>query len=55
MIRKFELTFSDKIIYNEIKSEFSFGITEAKKWLKDKYPTVKKIKYLKPTPRHENN
>jgi hypothetical protein len=47
MIRKFKLTFSDKVTYHEIKSELSFGIGEAKKWLKEKYPDVKKIEYIK--------
>ena len=47
MKRKFKLTFPDKVIYNEIKSELSFGISEAKKWLKEKYPDVKKIEYIK--------
>ncbi len=46
-IKKFKLTFSDKVTYNEIKSELSFDITEAKKWLKEKYPEVKKIEYKK--------
>ena len=47
MRRKFELTFEDRTIITEIKSELSFGITEAKTWLKEKYPKVKSIKYLK--------
>ncbi len=49
MTRKFKLTFADKVTYNEIKSEFSFGVTEAKKWLKDKYQDVKKIEHIKNT------
>jgi hypothetical protein len=47
MKRKFKLTFADRISYHEIKSELSFGITEAKKWLKEKYPTVIKIEFIK--------
>ncbi len=47
MKRKFKLTFSGRVSYHEIKSELSFGITEAKKWLKEKYPDAKKIEYVK--------
>ena len=47
MKRKFKLTFPDRVTYHEIKSELSFGIAEAKKWLKEKYPNVNKIEYIK--------
>jgi hypothetical protein len=47
MIRKFKLTFSEKVTYHEIKSDLSFGISEAKKWLKEKHPDVIKIEYIK--------
>jgi hypothetical protein len=47
MKKIFELTFSDRIVITEIKSELSFSVYEAKKWLKEKYPNIKSIKYLK--------
>ena len=49
MKRKFKLTFSDRVTYHEIKSELSFGIGEAKNWLKEKYPNVIKIEHVKLT------
>ncbi len=47
MTRKFKLIFADKVIYNKVTSELSFGITEAKSYLKEQHPDVKKIEYLK--------
>ena len=47
MKRKFKLTFSDRVSQHEIKSDLSFGIGEAKKWLKEKYPEVEKIESVK--------
>jgi len=49
MKRKFKLTFEDRVMYTEINLEsgLSFGVNEAKKWLKEKYPTVKKIEHVK--------
>lgn len=47
MIRRFKLEFSDRIEVVEIKSEYSFGIGEAKKWIKEKHKGVKKITTIK--------
>ena len=41
--KRFKLIFADKVTTTEIKSDLIFGVCEAKKWLKEKYPTVKKI------------
>ena len=47
MIKKFKLTFIDRVSYHEIKSDLSFSVAEAKAWLKGKHPDVKKIEYIK--------
>jgi hypothetical protein len=47
MTKKFELTFPDKVVYTEIKCDYFFAVSEAKKWIKEKHPTVKKIKHIK--------
>jgi len=47
LIRKFQLTFKDRVELREVRSDLSFGVTEAKKWLKEKHPDVIDIKYLK--------
>lgn len=47
MNRKFSLTFEKEVKIIEIKSELSFGVLEAKKWIKEKYPSVKQITYMK--------
>jgi len=47
LIRKFQLTFKDRVEIREVKSDLSFGVTEAKKWLKEKHTDVIDIKHLK--------
>ena len=47
MKRKFELTFENEVHVIEINSEFSFGVMEAKKWIKEQHPKVKSIKHIK--------
>lgn len=45
--KTFKLHFEDKATITEIKSELIFGVEEAKKWLKEKHPTVKKVEHVK--------
>jgi hypothetical protein len=45
--KTFKLHFEDKITTTEIKSDLIFGVEEAKKWLKEKHPTAKKIEHVK--------
>jgi len=47
MKRKFQLIFENEVTFTEVNCEYSFGVMEAKKWLKEKHPTVKEIKHIK--------
>lgn len=49
MKRKYKLTYKDReeIVEVKLQHDLSFGITEGKKWLKEKHPEVVKIEYLK--------
>lgn len=47
MTRKFELIYADRVELIELKSEYSFGVGEAKKTLKEVHPDVIKIRHIK--------
>jgi hypothetical protein len=51
MKRKFELTFRDKIMVIELKSDMPFGVMEAKKYLKKQHPKAIKIEHIKRKPK----